>query len=200
MSNSAANVTAGKPAVAGSIYTALTSANPTIPTTADAALSGFDLLGYISEDGVTRAQEISSEAIKAWGGDTVLYTRTGKDTSFTFKMLEYLSDIVQKVIYGASNVSGSLATGLSISDKASFAGEDRAWIIEMVMTGDVKCRIVIPHGIITSIGEIKYADAEAAGYEITIGATPDSSGVTVHEYLKKPASGNSGDSGNSGNS
>lgn len=197
MSNSAANVTAGKPAVAGSIYTALTSANPTIPTTADATLTGFDLLGYISEDGVTRAQEISSESIKAWGGDTVLYTRTGKETTFTFKMLEYLSEVVQKVIYGASNVSGALATGLSISDKASFAGEDRVWIIDMIMTGNVKSRIVIPHGIITSIGEIKYADAEAAGYEITVGATPDSTGVTVHEYLKTISSGTSGTSGNS---
>lgn len=194
MSNSAANVTAGKPAVAGSIYTALTSANPTIPTTADATLTGFDLLGYISEDGVTRAQEISSESIKAWGGDTVLYTRTGKETTFTFKMLEYLSEVVQKVIYGASNVSGALATGLSISDKASFAGEDRVWVIDMIMTGNVKSRIVIPHGIITSIGEIKYADAEAAGYEITVGATPDSTGVTVHEYLKTISSGTSGNS------
>lgn len=197
MSNSAANVTAGKPAVAGSIYTALTSANPSIPTTTDAALTSYDLLGYISEDGVTRAQEISSESIKAWGGDTVLYTRTGKETTFTFKMLEYLSEVVQKVIYGASNVSGSLATGMSISDKASFAGEDRVWVIDMIMTGNVKSRIVIPHGIITSIGEIKYADAEAAGYEITIGATPDSTGVTVHEYLKTISSGTSGTSGNS---
>lgn len=194
MSNSAANVTAGKPAVAGSIYTALTSANPSIPTTTDAALTSYDLLGYISEDGVTRAQEISSESIKAWGGDTVLYTRTGKETTFTFKMLEYLSEVVQKVIYGASNVSGSLATGMSISDKASFAGEDRVWVIDMIMTGNVKSRIVIPHGIITSIGEIKYADAEAAGYEITIGATPDSTGVTVHEYLKTISSGTSGNS------
>ena len=197
MSNSAANVTAGKPAVAGSSYTALTSANPSIPTTTDAALTSYDLLGYISEDGVTRAQEISSESIKAWGGDTVLYTRTGKETTFTFKMLEYLSEVVQKVIYGASNVSGSLATGMSISDKASFAGEDRVWVIDMIMTGNVKSRIVIPHGIITSIGEIKYADAEAAGYEITIGATPDSTGVTVHEYLKTISSGTSGTSGNS---
>lgn len=197
MSNSAANVTAGKPAVAGSIYTALTSANPTVPTTADATLTGFDLLGYISEDGVTRAQEISSESIKVWGGDTVLYTRTGKETTFTFKMLEYLSEIVQKVVYGTDNVSGSLATGMSISDKASFAGEDRVWVIEMIMTGNVKNRIVIPHGIITSIGEIKYADAEAAGYEITIGATPDSTGVTVYEYFKTIASGTSGTSGNS---
>lgn len=189
--NSAANVTAGKPAVAGSIYTALVSASPTLPTTTDATLTGFECVGYISEDGVKRAQEVSSESIKAWGGDVVLRTRTGKDTTFTFKMIEYLKAIVQKVIYGESNVSGTLETGLAISDKPSFAGEDRVWVIDQILNGNVKCRIVIPCASITSISEITYADAELAGYEITIGTIPDSSGVTVYEYLKEPASGGS---------
>lgn len=193
MANTASNVTAGKPAVSGAIYTALVSAGLTIPTDADTALaSGYEHVGYISEDGLKRAQEISSESIKAWGGDVVMRTRTGKDTSFTFKMIEYLNGVVQKVIYGASNVTGTLSTGMAIKDKPSYEGEHRVWVIEQIMTGGVKCRMVIPDGVITAISEVTYADNDVSGYEVTVGTIPDANGVTVHEYLKEPASGTPG--------
>lgn len=185
MSNTAANVTAGKPETTGAIYTALVSASPTIPDDTDDSLSSFECVGYISEDGVKRAQEISSESIKAWGGDVVLRTRTGKDTTFTFKMIEYLNTVVQKVVYGDGNVSGDISTGITIEDVPSFEGEERVWVIDQIMTGDVKCRMVIPCAVVTAVSEVTYADAEAAGYEVTIGALPDSAGTTVYEYLKE---------------
>lgn len=193
--NTAANVTAGKPAVAGAIYTALVSSGATLPTNTTSTLTGFDSVGYLSEDGVTRAQEIGSESIPAWGGDIVLRTRTSKDTTFTFKMIEYLNETVQKVVYGASNVTGTVATGLTVKDKPAFEGEDRSWVIDQVMTNGTKSRIVIPCASITSVGEITYADAEVAGYEITLGTIPDSSGVTVYEYLGPTSAGSSGTSG-----
>lgn len=194
--NSASNVTAGKPKVEGAIYTALTSASLTLPTDTDTALaSGYECVGYVSEDGVKRAKEISAESIKAWGGDTVLRTRTANDTSFTFKLIEYLKKIVQQIAYGASNVTGDLSTGMAVQDKPAYSGDHRVWVIDQIMTGNVKSRIVIPDAIVTAIGEIVYKDSEAAGYEVTLGTIPDSSGVTVYEYLKTPAA--SGASGNS---
>lgn len=186
--NKASNVTAGKPKVSGAIYTALKSANLALPTNTDDALAnGYECVGYISEDGVTRAKEISSESIKAWGGDVVMRTRTGNDTTMKWKMIEYLNTIVQKVLYGASNVSGELASGVTVKDKPSYSGDHRVWIIDQIMTGDVKDRIVIPDGVITAVGEIKYADNEAAGYEVTVGTIPDDAGVAVYEYFKEPS-------------
>ena len=196
MSNSTAKVTPGKPKVTGAIYTALVSASPTIPTDAVTDLSGYECVGYISEDGVKRSKEISAETIKAWGGDTVLVTRTDNSTTFTFKMIEYLKDTVQKVAFGSSNVSGSLATGMIVKDVPSYSGEERVWVIDQIMTGNVKSRIVIPKGDITSIGEITYADSDATGIEVTVNAKPDSTGTAVYEYLKETASaGSSGASG-----
>lgn len=192
-SNTVSNVTAGKPKVEGAVYTALKSAGLTLPTDTDTALaSGFDCVGYISEDGVKRAKEISTEAIKAWGGDTVLRTRTANDTTFTFKMIEYLKKIVQQVAYGSDNVTGDLSTGMTVKDKPAYSGEERVWVIDQIMTGNVKSRTVIPDAVVTSLGEIAYKDNEAAGYEVTLGTYPDSTGVTVYEYIKTPAaSGNS---------
>ena len=198
MSNSTANVTPGKPKVTGAIYTALASANPTIPTDATTDLSGYECVGYISEDGVKRAKEISAETIKAWGGDTVLVTRTENGTTLTFKMIEYLNATVQKVVYGTDNVSGSLATGMIVKDVESYKGEERVWVIEQIMTGNVKSRTVVPKADITSVGEIAYKDAEAVGFEITVNAKPDSTGTAVYDYLKETASaGSSGASGTS---
>jgi hypothetical protein len=37
---------------------------------------------------------------------------------------------------------------------------------------------------VSEVGEITYKDDEAVGYELTIQAMPDASGVTHYEYLK----------------
>jgi hypothetical protein len=189
MANNSTNVTAGTPKVAGAIYTALVStAGLTLPTDTDAALAeSLECVGYISEDGLKRAKEITSEKIKAWGGDTVMETRTANDTNFTFKMIEYLNKVVQQVAHGAENVTGDLATGMTIKDKPSFKGEKRVWVIDQIMTGGVKCRLVIPCAVVTALAEVAYKDNEAVGYDTTLGTIADTAGVAVYEYLKRPA-------------
>lgn len=197
--NTATNVTAGKPKVEGAVFTALKSAGLALPTDTDTALaSGYTCVGYISEDGLTRAKEITSESIKAWGGDVVKRTRTSNDSTVKFKMIEYLKKIVQQVVHGNDNVTGDLENGMTIKDKPAFAGEDRVWIIDQIMTGNVKDRMVIPDAIVTAVGEVNFKDNDVAGYEVTLGTIPDSDGVTVYEYIKEPAaSGTSGESGES---
>jgi len=181
MSNTASNVTAGKPNTTGAVYYAAKGA--TLPTDVTTALTDWTSVGYLSEDGVTNATEIESEDIKAWGGDTVLSVRTGKTDTFTFRMLEALNPDVLKAVHGASNVSGTLTAGITVNVNAS-QPDNLCWIIDQIMTGGVKKRIVIPDAAVSSVAEVQYADNAAVGYEVTLTCLPDASGNSHYEYIK----------------
>lgn len=189
MANTATNVSAGKPAVGGAIYTA--ALGTTLPTDATTALgAGFTCLGYASDDGLRNTTTPSTEEIKAWGGDTVLVTQTDKTDTFSFKLIEPLNVDVLKVVYNTDNVTGtSVENGIVVTVDSDEA-EARVWVFDMIMTGGVLKRIVVPNAKVSEIGEIAYKDNEAVGYDMTIKAMPGPStfGYATHkEYIKKPS-------------
>lgn len=187
MANTVANVSVGKPKVGGSIYRALLSASPTIPTDCTTTLSGFTCLGYVSEDGLKHNMSNDNEEIKAWGGDIVLNVNTGRTDTFQFTLIESKDENVLKAVYGDTNVTVTAATSSAPKAIAVASNNDEspacAWVIEMLTRDDNPKRIVIPNGKVTEIGEITYKDDEAVGYEITVSAEADSSGNTHYEYM-----------------
>jgi len=186
MATTVTNVSAGKPAVAGAV--SIAAAGTTLPTDATTALANtYTSLGYISEDGLTNANSPESDKIKAWGGDTVLTYNKGKDDTFTCTLIEVLNTDVLKAVYGSSNVSGALATGITVKANSTDVAA-AVWVVDMLLRDGAVKRIVIPNGKITEVGEIHYADEEAIGYEITITAMPGSDGDTHKEYIKRAAS------------
>lgn len=175
------NVSAGKPKATGAIYVA--AAGSTLPTDATTALdAAFKSLGYISEDGLVNSNSMESTDIKAWGGDTVLTVQESKDDTFQFTMIEVLSEQVLKTVYNAANISGTLATGITVTANSA-EPTSYAWAIELAMRNGAVKRIVIPNGTISEIGDINYTDSDAVGYEVTVTATPDNSGNTHYEYI-----------------
>lgn len=179
-----ANVTTGKPKVAGAVFVAPT--GTTLPTDATTALNvAFKELGYVSEDGVTNNNTPESENVKAWGGDTVLILQTAKEDTWTLTLIEALNTDVLKTVYGDANVTQGTGTITVNATSAQLA--DKSFVIELSMKGGALKRVVIPTGSISELGEVVYKDDEAVGYELTITALPNSSGVTHFEYIKTSA-------------
>lgn len=182
MANTATNVSAGKPNTAGAIYVA--PVGTALPeNTTDTLNAAFKGLGYCSEDGLVNGTDLEVEKIKAWGGATVLTIQTSKEDTFKFTLLEVLNEDVLKFVYGSDNVSGDLATGLTITANDKEV-EEVSIVIDMILRNNTAKRIVIPDCKISEVGDISYTDSDAVGYETTTTCMPDASGNTHYEYLK----------------
>ena len=174
------NVTAGKPAAGGAIYRA--PLGTTLPTDATTALdAAFVSLGFCSDDGLTNSNSPESDNVKAWGGKNVLALQTDKPDTFKFKLIEVLNPNVLKAVYGDDNVTGTLATGITVKANAD-EPEEACWVIEMVMRDGAVTRKVLPDAKVTELGDIVYKDDEVTGYEVTLLAMPDATGQTHYEY------------------
>lgn len=181
------NVTAAKPKVGGAIYVA--PAGTTLPTDASSELAtAFEKLGYISEDGLSNSQTINSSTVKSWGGDTVLSISSGREETFGYTLLEAMDVEVLKHVYGEDNVTGTLETGITVKVNSDEMPE-QVVVIEMILKNGALKRIVIPSARVTAIGEIKYSDTAALGYQVTLTAYSDSDGQTHYEHIKAKANG-----------
>lgn len=176
MTNSTANVLAGKPLATGGVLVA--DVGSTAPTDATTALdAAFKAAGYVGEDGLTETIDRSTDKIKAWGGDTVKIVQTDFAVTYQFTFLETLNVDVLKTIYGAANVTTTAATstkGTLHAVKLNSADlPSKAFVFEM-KDGVARIRIHVPEGKITELGEVTYADGEVIGYQVTVEALPNS--------------------------
>lgn len=175
------NVTTGKPKIGGAIYRAPVGTE--LPKDARTALSeAFKAMGYLSEDGLTNSNSPDTDTVKAWGGDTVVVVQNGKDDTFQGTFIEALNTEVLKMVYGDKNVTGELATGITVKANADEA-ESYAYVIDMVMRDKTLKRVVLPSAKVAEVGDVTYSDSDVVGYEVTLNAAPDTDGNTHYEYI-----------------
>lgn len=194
------NVTAAKPLIGGGVFHA--PLGTPLPESALTTLnSAFADLGYISTDGVKNTGEITSEDIKAWGGDIVLTPETGKSDKFIVKFIEATNDEVLKVVHGSENVSGTLATGIMVRVNSKEHVEE-SFVIDTILRNNAVKRIVIPKGKVVAVGEVQYVDNNLVAYEVTISAAPYDAwdGDTHREYIIAAQSGTSSGGSSGGSS
>lgn len=180
--NNAQNVSVAKPKVGGAVFVAPVGTD--LPTDATTALNAaFENVGYISEDGVVNTNSPDTDTIKEWGGASVGKIDNGKDDTWQFTMIEALNPTALKLVYGADNVSGTLADGITVKANSNEQA-DVALVIDMILKGGALKRVVLPSASVSEVGEVTYAATSAIGYQTTLLATPDKDGNTHYEYIK----------------
>lgn len=176
------NVTTGKPKIGGAIYRAPVGTE--LPKDAKTALNeAFKAMGYLSEDGLTNSNSPDTDTVKAWGGDTVVVVQNGKDDTFQGTFIEALNTEVLKMVYGDKNVTGEIATGITVKANADEA-ESYAYVIDMVMRNKTLKRVVLPSAKVAEVGDVTYSDGDVVGYAVTLNAAPDTDGNTHYEYIQ----------------
>lgn len=170
-------VSDGRPDIAGAVYAAPEGAG--LPTAPDTALdSRFRELGYISEEGLTNARD--DESIRAWGGEIALPLNADL---LRFELLEIMSAEAARFVFGTSNVTGVLNTGLALAVNDG-AGEICSFVVDMVLRSDAIRRIVVPRAQVVDVGDIVYEDDTPAGWEVSVRCLPDARGNYHYEYTQ----------------
>ena len=178
--NNAANVSVGKGVAGGYAYSAPigTTAPTDIETDLDVA---FVNLGLIGEDGITNSIEEDTENIVDMNGDTVLVTRSSREETYNFILIETKKNSLAEK-YGYSNVTD--ADGVITAKHNAKDRTPRVYVFEMELTDGRRQRTVIPNGKVTEVGETVYNSTEAIGYEVTVTCSPDANGDSVIDYIE----------------
>lgn len=180
-------VTAAKPQNGGAFFAA--PLGTPLPADATTALNAaFVKLGYLSEDGFENPIETESSDMKAFGGDVVLTQQTGYKETLKTKMLQALDPDVLREYFGQENVTQAGGADKPITVRHnSKALPRRVFVFEVLLTGGLIKRIVVPEGQITERSGVVYKDGDAVGYEVTIAAYPSAKvdGDCVREYIAK---------------
>lgn len=160
-------------AVTGAVSKGPTSA--TAPTGTSGTLTGFEDLGFISEDGVeiTMPDAGDSTPIKAWqDGTTVRTIRTPTEDNPTwhFTMLE--TSIATIETYFGVTVTSTVTEG-SFEFVASATKPFASYVVD-VIDGSELIRDYIPKGVVTSVGAQTLSNGAPVGYEVTIEGELDS--------------------------
>ena len=184
MPNLVKNVVAGKPKATGGVLSGPLGTTPPTDAVTELAVA-MNALGYISDEGVEETVGADTEKIKAWGGDTIKVLQTEHSVTYTFTFVEFLSEYVNREIYGDANVdvtpaTESTGTQLEVRVKSDTLPH-KVWCFE-VRDGDAKVRIWLPDGQITERGDTTYADNSIAAYQVTLEAFPDSNGVKAYKF------------------
>lgn len=176
------NVLAGIPDVSGGLWVKdLNDGDNSLGPTDNPGDEGWVHVGFISEDGVTEANERDTEKVKAWGGDTIRVLQNDHTQTFSFSFFELGNPEVLKLIYGDDNVHVSDSGEVDI-DQNSKVLPHKKFLIE-VLDGNNKIRKYIPDGQIIETGELQMTHSAVMSVEVTVEAFADDFGNKVYTSL-----------------
>ena len=168
--NQTGNVSVGRGAAGAYAWiatygTALPTDNTTAPGT------GFNVLGFISEDGITFSDSSDSTTHNDMGGDAIATSNGAIEKTAAFTWVE-LKKTTLDLIYGAANVTDSEGV-IEYTDKGP---DDTLWsmVFDFVLTGGRKWRLVVPQCRLGELGDMSINYETLIGRETTMNVLKDS--------------------------
>lgn len=136
------------------------------PTTVDAKIDGHAPGGYVSEDGVTKTVDRSTDKIKDWNGDTVLIVQSDHSVTLQVTFMEAANADVLKMIYGEKNVreEGDTLTLVENADEL----EHRSIAFHIKGGNNSKILVYAPDVQVTSVGDVSYVRSDVIRYQVTL--------------------------------
>lgn len=183
--NSVGKIGAGLPNASGGVYMGVANASG-LPTDSTTAVGiSFIKLGLVSDDGLKAAGDRKVESIKDWSGDIIAQLQTEHSSAFSFTLYQVYDADVQKLVFGDPFVTVTPATSTSgtlIEVQETGAVLDyRSFVFDM-KNGEKTSRFVLPYAQVSEVKEQDYVAGKLQGFDVTVTAFKDDSGVKVYRY------------------
>lgn len=166
----------------------------TEPTAAIVDRLGLSSAGYITSDGVSEAEDRSTEKILDWNLDVIDIVETDYSLQLTVTFAEAANAAVLRFIYGDENVTvetveveaagGELVEVTEVHVRKGARQVDNAAIMfDIKGKGDAKGRAYADEVQVASVGEIVYNKQGLIQYQVTIDVLNDVGGDYLHTWL-----------------
>jgi len=171
-------------AVTGAVFYAVPgTALPTNTTTALAV--AYKNLGYVGEDGIQPAREVSVDEVKDMNGNVIRRVQTEFSKSYEIVFLQVTNEDLNNIVFGDAQVTVTAATVssgriIAILDKG-LTGPLGVIVIETI-DGTAKERRILPVAQVTSMEEGPLVGTAVRQYTLTVSAYPDTSGNYEYTY------------------
>lgn len=189
-------VTVGKPVDGGCCYTSFkaNAALPTDATTKMSALTDFESLGELSDNGFTESKSVSTETKKGWHGTSLLVVTTDEDKKYKVEFVEVDRPTVAKLRYGADNVTAGEDGSVSAIHDRFGVDTIVPLVFDELESNEFLRRTVVKKARVTSFDDVahKRGDLLVYGMEFTV-LDPGDGSSSVEIYRAKPASTGNGE-------
>lgn len=141
--------------------------------------------GFISEDGVSKTVDRSTEKIKDWNGDTVHIVQSDHAVTLKLTYLEAANAEVLKSIAGENNVIvRDGGKKIEIRDTADELPH-RSLVFEIKGSTDSKIRLFAPDAQATEVGDVSYVRSDVIKYEVTYECFPDANDAKLYQFIDR---------------
>lgn len=122
--------------------------------------------GYISEDGVSKTVDRSTEKIKDWNGDTIIITQADHSVTLQLTFMEAANANVLKMVYGENNVKETGGTIELVENADELPHRSIAFTIKG--GNGSKILVFAPDVQVTSVGDVSYVRSDVIKYQVTL--------------------------------